>query len=292
MILPDFVLPSRVNQCWKYSGLDSVEHCLNKKHFIEYPHPIEYCYNSRGYRDQEWPTNIEELKNAIWCIGDSFTVGLGNPIEHTWPYILQQKTGRRIINVSMDGASNEWMAGKIKKIVDNISPGTIIVQWSYFARRDSSSGHTDEQRRMQYDVSQLSDESNIKNFKNCVLQTQKVCKCSQVVNSIIPDAYSGISKIEVKGWWYNDRESSWPWDLPESVADISSDIVNKLQKKEQYNKYVIHYDLQNFIKNNNIILVNQFDNFLNKDLSRDGHHYGLPTATKFVDELQLKFNLI
>ena len=73
MILPDLILTSRQNQVWAESGIDSLKNCVNKQHFKSYPHPVEYQYNSRGFRDDTWPSNLEE---SIWCIGDSFTVGI------------------------------------------------------------------------------------------------------------------------------------------------------------------------------------------------------------------------
>ena len=60
MILPDFLLPSRVNKRWEFSGIDSIEQCLDKNHFKNYPHPITYSYNSRGFRDNEWPESINK----------------------------------------------------------------------------------------------------------------------------------------------------------------------------------------------------------------------------------------
>lgn len=292
MILPDFILPSRVHQQWQYSGLDSPETCLDKKHFESYPYTIEYCYNSRGYRDQEWPAELDELQNAIWCVGDSFTVGLGNPIEHTWAYLLQQHTGRRTINVSMDGASNEWMARKIKRLVEGIAPKIIMVQWSYFARREATIDHNDEEKRMAHDMVRLSADEDIENFKNCVLKTKQISKNCEIINSIIPGAFPGIDIKEVHGWWYNDIQYGCPDALPESFADISTDILEQLIKKQQYSKYFNHYMLQDFIKNNNMIVVDQTDEFFYKELSRDGHHYDIITATKFVKTLQSKFNLI
>ena len=47
MILPDFVLPSQVNQHWKYSGLDSPDLCLDKKHFNSYPYTGVIYYNNK-----------------------------------------------------------------------------------------------------------------------------------------------------------------------------------------------------------------------------------------------------
>ena len=77
MILPDFTISSKINQNWAYSGMDSPDLCLDSKHFKSYPYSVSYQYNSRGYRDHEWP---DDLQNAVWCIGDSFTVGIGSPV--------------------------------------------------------------------------------------------------------------------------------------------------------------------------------------------------------------------
>ena len=167
MILPDFILHSRVNARWDYSGIDSIKDCLDKTHFKNYPHKVEYSYNSRGFRDAEWPDSVEELKNAIWCIGDSFTVGVGSPLKHTWPYLLQQQTGRRCINVSMDGASNEWIARKTQKIIKEINPTDIVIMWSYTHRREKKDNSlSDEDRRTH--VETVDALENAVNFKSCL----------------------------------------------------------------------------------------------------------------------------
>ena len=36
MVLPDFNLPTRSNQCWEYSGMDCLQSCLDKKQFKSY----------------------------------------------------------------------------------------------------------------------------------------------------------------------------------------------------------------------------------------------------------------
>jgi hypothetical protein len=136
MILPDFVLRSRINQQWHNSGMDCLEHCFDPKHYESFPYDVSYCYNSRGFRDSEWPDNVADLAACIWCLGDSFTVGLGSPLEHTWPNVLQQRTGTRVINVSMDGASNNWLARKSLRILEEIQPKHLIIQWSYISRRE------------------------------------------------------------------------------------------------------------------------------------------------------------
>lgn len=40
--------------------------------------PIEYRFNSRGFRDREWPENI---KDVIWCVGGSELLGTGITYE-------------------------------------------------------------------------------------------------------------------------------------------------------------------------------------------------------------------
>lgn len=135
MILPDFVLLSRVSLNEKFTGIDSEEHCLNPQWFKQYPHSVTYDYNSRGFRDEEWPDNLAQ---AIWCFGDSFTVGLGSPHSHTWPSVLQRKIHTQCINVSLDGASNQWIARKIVSLSQSLQPRCVVVHWSYIHRRESS----------------------------------------------------------------------------------------------------------------------------------------------------------
>ena len=133
MTLPDLVLPSRAGQVWATSGMDDPRHCVDPQHYRSYPHPVEYRYNSRGFRDEEWP---EDLSGAVWCLGDSFTVGLGSPVTHTWPWLLQQRLSRRTINVSMDGGSNAWMARRACDIISAVQPDTVVIQWSYTHRSE------------------------------------------------------------------------------------------------------------------------------------------------------------
>ena len=97
-----------------------------------YPYPVHYSFNSRGFRGKEWPKN---LSNVIWCIGDSFTAGIGVPLEHTWPSILQAKTGIQCINLGINGAANNLIANIAKQVIAEYKPGYIAIMWSYLHRR-------------------------------------------------------------------------------------------------------------------------------------------------------------
>jgi hypothetical protein len=114
------------------SGIDSLDKCLNRQHYLSYNKRISYRYNSRGFRDDEWP---DDLSDVIWCVGDSFTVGIGQPFEETWPHLLQQKTGKRCLNVGENGCANDTIAMRIQEIYRLYNPKLIVVMWSYLSRR-------------------------------------------------------------------------------------------------------------------------------------------------------------
>ena len=114
----EFILSTTANGFETTCGIDSLEHCLNLGYFRSYAKNIVYAYNSLGYRDEEWPS---DLINHVWCVGDSFTVGLGQPYDETWPKLVEKQIGNRIINVSMNGASNDWISRRVQSIIDNFS---------------------------------------------------------------------------------------------------------------------------------------------------------------------------
>jgi hypothetical protein len=191
VILPDVALTGRANQTWVFSGTDTFKQCLDQQHFSSYPHRISYVYNSRGFRDCEWPTTVDELSNAVWCFGDSFTVGVGSPLEFTWPQVLQHQLQRRCINVSMDGASNEWISKTAVKIIKEIRPKAVVVMWSYLHRRElPDTEMSDEDRRVHF--SNTSELEDLANFQTCYNKLIDLCSLSHThgIHAIIPNAYN------------------------------------------------------------------------------------------------------
>jgi hypothetical protein len=203
LILPDFILPSRVNQSWDYSGIDSLEYCKDQNHFLSYPYPVSYDYNSRGFRDSEWPSTFTELTNSIWCVGDSFTVGIGSSLEHTWPQLLQEVGQQKTINVSMDGASNNWIARKCLQIIKTIQPKYLVVQWSYVSRRekDLKDKISDEDLRL-YSIN-CSPEQDMENTLNCIHSLYQSENSTTVIHSFVPNfsliPYDKILKSKIPG---------------------------------------------------------------------------------------------
>jgi hypothetical protein len=278
MILPDFVLPSRINQRWIYSGMDSPEKCANKKHFKNYPYQITYEYNSRGFRDAEWPSTIDELKECIWCFGDSFTVGLGSPLEHTWVNYLQKETGHRCINISLDGASNRWILRKVSDVINLINPKNIVVHYSYTHRTESlDTSLSDEQRRL-FSLPNVSIESEVAELRSIIETYLSSNKNTNIIQSFIPNANA---TPQIANIWNDISGESWP-SCPTSFKDFieySNEIKTELKNyfPNEYNSILACLEITELT--NNPIFVQQLD------YARDYHHYDILTARNFVSQI-------
>ena len=261
--LPDLYLPSRANQQWDTSGIDSFELCLDQRHYRSYPHKIDYQYNSRGFRDAEWP---DDLSNVIWCIGDSFTVGLGSPVEHTWPYVLQQRTGRRTINAGLDGASNNWISRIATAILTQFPGAIIVTHWSFLHRRELDPAPILETK-----------------FQNLYNQVREWYwpDCNSLQDFEKLPIYIKGKMINHHGWLgvvYGDER------LTHHVrSTVEEDIINTQQCISQLPKHVIHTASPNWVPADsglnfsNIILTTQLD------YARDNFHYDILTSHALVD---------
>jgi hypothetical protein len=153
-------------------------------YFHSYPWPIEYRYNSRGFRDAEWPDTVQELQQAVWCVGDSFTVGIGVPVEHTWVQCLERQLAQRCINISLDGASNDWIARRGSEILSVIQPRTMVVHWSYVERRELDNVLADEERRHQSVY--YTERENVENLRSNIAKIEAAAGSTQIIHSVIP----------------------------------------------------------------------------------------------------------
>lgn len=282
MILPDFVLPSRANQCWEFSGIDSRERCIDPTHFENYPYQVTYQYNSRGFRDSEWPKTTQELQQAIWCIGDSFTVGIGSPLGHTWPYLLGQALNCRTINVSMDGASNEWIARKALDIIQFIAPKSIIIHWSYTHRREQDKEFLiDLQYRKFYnDVRDTAwpDSSRYSDFDQLPQKVQK-----ELIHGFnMHENMHGVLTLSDEDLRVEHTTASPDEDMQNTLDCI--------QSLTQSDCKIIHSFIPEFKPKSqgffsylhNIDYILEFPRL---DWARDHHHYDILTAQHFVHNI-------
>ena len=283
MILPDMFLPSRQNQICAESGMDSLDGCPDKKHFKNYPHKIEYRHNSRGFRDTEWPDTITELQDSIWCIGDSFTVGLGSPLTHTWPNILQNKLNRRCINVSLDGASNNWIARHARAIINEIKPKNLIVQWSYSHRREA-------------DIKVALDPIWEEYYENVKDPTWPPCSSFDLFTALPINVQNDIRNEPNFDSWHNGFDLDTSRRLYYRIKSIPEENIANTQMAidsicPNSNTNVIHTFVPNWHDNDNYQLnfhgCSVISNFPVLDLGRDQHHYDIKTATNLANQLVL-----
>lgn len=198
------LVTNKINASFSSSGLDTLARCLNKEWFTQYPYTVNYNYNSRGFRDTEWP---DSLADAIWCIGDSFTVGIGAPIEHTWPYLLAQATGICTVNISMDGASNDWISNMSNIVSKHITPRHIIHQWSYIHRRGST------QHTIQHYTDAI-EQQDIENFISAVTKTQSNLAIHSMIPKFAPsaDTVAALQKLRFQNVVYDNEQIDYARD--------------------------------------------------------------------------------
>lgn len=169
------------------SGMDCLEQCLNKEHFRNYSKKITYQYNSKGFRDEEWPI---DAYNVIWCVGDSFTVGIGQPHEETWPAELEKKTGRRCLNLGEDGCSNDTMALRAQEICKLYKPKLIVVMWSYLSRRRINGVD------VQYDENNFGVANDLTNFAKNLKMVDELPV--DAIHLLVPNAFENIKLLREK----------------------------------------------------------------------------------------------
>jgi len=266
MILSKLFLPTRAKQRWKYTKPDDPKHCYDKEHFKSYPYGVDYVHNSRGFRDGEWPESIKDLKNSIWCIGDSFTVGLGSPYKHIWPQQLGLLTNTRTINVSMDGASNQWIARMTEYIVNEIDPAHIVIMWSYTSRRELNNDLlTDEQRRFPVDPTRIATaEDDWNNFLDC---KQRVNNITSALHFTIP-GFHKTKFVNTSSCWNDIKGQTWPLE-PKTVDELHSLPPQILDEIKNIHRC---FEILEESLSRDFIVVEQLDK------ARDGLHFDLLTA--------------
>ena len=174
----DLVVSWKIHANETHSGMDTLEQCRDPDHFKNYAWPVHYEYNSRGYRDAEWP---QDLQSAVWCVGDSFTVGIGQPLDHTWPQILSDRIKRRTINISQDGAANALIADRVRTIIGTVNPEHMVIMWSYLHRRWAPGFHMPNQH-----FTKTTDQEDVEDFAHWVHDVELHKGRTRIVHSVVP----------------------------------------------------------------------------------------------------------
>jgi len=172
-------IPYYANMVCDTIGLDSPAHCLNSAHYHSYPEQIHYKFNSMGYREKEQYTG-----NEILAVGDSFTLGLGVNADQTWPAQLSTLLNYPVLNFSLNGASNDWIARRVQELLEFFNPKAVIVHYTFSHRRERPFPNWHDDERTECEPI-YTDEQNLANWKTNFETIENLSV--PVIHSFIPN---------------------------------------------------------------------------------------------------------
>ena len=124
-----------VNYCSKTSGIDhpNFSSPTSKSWYIYPIQDFDYQFNKWGFRGPEYEQYIGKPVNI--CLGDSFTVNVGGPIEHSWCSQLAEHFDIPTLNLGMDGAGNDAIKLVYDRSCKIFDVQDTFVMYSYLHRR-------------------------------------------------------------------------------------------------------------------------------------------------------------
>ena len=212
----------RANYCNTTSGID---HPIKSKSTNEDWHEysiqdFDYKFNSWGFRGPEYEQFVGKSVNI--CLGDSFTVNVGGPIEHSWCSQLAQHFDIPTINLGMDGAGNDAIKLVYNRACNLFDVQHTFVMYSYLHRRLVNNEFT-QQLHSDSDNFKYFLEHRIPNVFECALplwnftdEEQKflVEQALYFVDISLTECFSNNQTIDRKfidkDAYNNLRGSSWP----------------------------------------------------------------------------------
>ena len=133
--------------CWKkysnfkskYSGMDKPDSGYHTRYapngwWKNYPvQDFDYNFNLWGFRGPDYNEYVDQPVNI--CLGDSFTVNLGGPIEYSWASQLDKLLELPTINLGIDGAGNDAIRLVYNRACKVFDVQETFVMYSYLHRR-------------------------------------------------------------------------------------------------------------------------------------------------------------
>jgi hypothetical protein len=131
-------------------------------------YPIQnynYSFNRWAFRGGDYSQFVGKPVNI--CLGDSFTLNIGGPIEHSWPSQLSKCFDIPTLNFGINGAGNDTIRMIYNWAMEIFEVKNTFVMYSFFHRRHKSNNRT----LLPYGQDSLSDSENFKYFENCKIET-------------------------------------------------------------------------------------------------------------------------
>lgn len=106
-------------------------HLLGSDYWHTYPvREYQYQYNSWGFRGEDYEQHLGQEINL--CVGDSNTVNIGGPIDHSWVYQLSRYFNIPTLNFGVNGLSFDEVDSIIEKQKNNFKVRRVFVLYNLF----------------------------------------------------------------------------------------------------------------------------------------------------------------
>jgi|688.fasta_scaffold670782_1 hypothetical protein len=188
-ILPNLYIGNLIDEQYGCYGTDTISHATKHnriEHYNNYYHKIHYIFNERGFRDRNWP---RDLQDSVWCVGDSHTLGIGVRQEEIYPNVLENISSKSVINVSFYAANNIWISCAAVEILQQIKPKNLVIGWTHF------------DKIIFPDEPVTNKLENLIFFKKCVDRVLKANQNTNIIHFIIPNAtLHTINKSDYKNF--------------------------------------------------------------------------------------------
>jgi hypothetical protein len=249
------------------SGMDHPDKGLvTSKDWHAYPiQDFDYKFNSWGFRGPDYNQYIDKKVNI--CLGDSFTVNVGGPIEHSWCSQLALHFDAPTLNLGMDGAGNDAIRLVYDRACDLFDVQNTFVMYSYLHRRLVDNKFGQEVHN---------DSENCKYFLEH--RIPNAIECALPVWNYTDEERQFLSEIEI-----------YFFEVPLYFSD-NQEIYRKFISEDAYNNLrgQVWPTLEQFIQGaapHPDMFTKEFGNFLSdkKCKNRDGHHMNQETNKIYAD---------
>lgn len=265
-ILPKYY-NSRANQVFSPPfGIDSPDSGFTtKEKWNNYTiKNYNYVFNNWAFRGGDYTQYKDQPVNI--CLGDSFTLNVGGPIDHSWPAQLSKYFEIPTLNFGIDGAGNDTIQMVYDYLCAQFDVQNTFVMYSFFHRR-----YHIESKELKHDV--YGDEENFNYFEKN--------KLKNVYYTFLPSwCWSDEETYYLKKYYNKNLLNDHVNNYIDNHRDISEEYERFFIPKEKYNvfKGVDWPSYDDFIAgvnlNNDIqkeIFVTRFKNLLILS-NRDGFH--------------------
>ena len=129
------VVSSLIDYQGQYCEMDTSDKSTN---FVgdswEYPiQDFDYQFNSWGFRGEDYNQYAGQAVNI--CLGDSMTVNIGGPVEHSWCSQLAEHFDIPTLNFGMQSAGNDAIFKVYESAIQFFDVQNTFVMYSFLHRR-------------------------------------------------------------------------------------------------------------------------------------------------------------